>query len=471
MAQKNWRRSRIIGSLVVLPSLLYGLVNKDRIEDKIARYFPEENISIGIEPILNARNFVPEEFYIKLFHSDGFIPVSQGERYNPFTCTESERRFTQLDGSYHDTDIYTFALQGMSSGHLPKNRRKKVGDNHDDSVTWLDAVKNLTSLSPEKAEDQQVIRLWIEENYKRIFHDGRALEPDHLSFKMEGGMVVDILYDGFHKDEQYEVSEFFSGHYRSNDNAWIPETEKKTKHKVTDRKGHLTLPAPSQLEQMLLVPDYILRDDIDVVNAAVYTGRGYSKYGIRIEEIIAELNLLAANRRKLNTWGTHDYSQVILTPTLDLVVSEITEGKRTEKEKKEAIIKTLSKEPYSDTEQNTSPLVTLVAGGQCGATSGQVAAMFHLAGIKEFSFVHFPQANHIGVYGPLHSGLPLSPKFGEYDQYWYIETTSGRTGVIGEFMPQYGTTLFDAVVPQAYDLRPQLQHLKAAQKVSERRKK
>lgn len=460
---------RNVGLLSLAFSSSLTLYNKDYLKDQFTRAFPEENKAVNIEPILNAKEYVPEEFYIKLFGSDGFIPVYS---YNckPKDCHPQFEKFTSIDGNYHDTDIYFFALQGISSGHRPRNRKNKVADNHDDSVTWLTAVRKLTNLSPENPRDQDLIRIWISENYKNILADGRSLDPTHITFIKKNNKVVDILYDGVHADEKFDVKIYTSGFYRKKDGAWIPESEKFEQYNITDKKGHLILPATNNQQQMLIVPDYILRDDIESITAGVYTGRGrFSKYGIRIEEIIAEINQLEKNER-LILGVPEPYAQMIITPTLDLVVSDITQGKKTQKEKREAIIDTLTKEPYSDTDYNAPPLVTLIAGGQCGATAGQTAAMFYLAGITNFSFVFFNNvdSSHVGIYGPIVKDLSLNPQVGEYDKYWYLETTNGQETILGTFMPRYKVTKFEAKIPQPFDLRPQLQHLKSAKVLTER---
>lgn len=456
--------SFVVGAIIAGAAI--ALWKKENIEDYLHSLSPKQNISLGIEALLQAREYIPEEFYLKLFQSDSFIPVSSQE-CTPQLC--SSNPFVYFNGVYYNTDLYTFALHGVSSGHRPRNKTDKVGDDHDHSVTWLDVLRTLTNLSPENAQDLDAIRFLISTNYTRFFHDGRTLDPLHIQIQKEQGKAVDILYGGIHKEEAYEVEEYTSGSYRTNDNAWLATNKEKRMHKVTDKKGHLLLPASSEQDQRLVIPDYFLRKDKEIIDAAVYVGKGhYSKYFIRIEELVAEIQQTQKNRSGL---VPDTYGQMILTPTLELVVLDITQGKKTKEEKRQAIIATLSKEPYSDTIRNASPLITLVAGGQCGATTAQVGAMFYLAGIRDFSFVEFPDLNHIGIYGPLENGLSLSPQWGEYDKYWYIETTSGRQGVIGEFMPEYGRTIFNGGRPQAFDLRPQLQHLKAAQEVQEKKKK
>ncbi len=235
--------------------------------------------------------------------------------------------------------------------------------------------------------------------------------------------------------------------------------------KVANKSGHLNLPATGDEAIMLLVPDYILRDNIVSVDAGVRIAPGESmKYRIRVEEITAELIALKKNRVK----GVKDpYGQMIITPTLERIVLDVTEGKKTDKAKFDALVGTIGAENYSDSSFNSPPLVTFVAGGQCGGTAGQFATMLYLAGTHNFHAVYFaidsPTINHVGLYGPLDSTSSVAPAPGFYDQYWYVETTNGTTGVVGEFMAKYGKTYFDTENHKPTDLRPQLQDLKVAQ--------
>ncbi len=444
----------LMGAFLLGPTLIFSYLKREEIADRFAQRFPAENVQVNIEPILKARDYIPEEFYLKLFRSDDFILVGE-QNCKPPTC----RTFTNLDGEYHDTDLYTFALHSVSSGHRPINKQKKVRDDHYNTVTWLDVVRTLTHLSPEDSQDQNHIRSLIATNSNMMLK-GNHIDPTSLYFKENEGSIVDILYNELDKNVRYTVTEYISGSYRTNDYKWVPSGRITKTYPITDKTGHFILPPSNQPSQMLIVPDYFLRDDIILVDAAVYTGRGkYSKYKISVEELEAELNVLRINRERITSWEKMVNGEVIITPTLELVVSDITRNQKTLEGRKAAIIKTLSKEPYADTEYNTSPLVTLIAGGQCGATAGQVAAMFHLAGIKDFSFVHFKEKNHVGIYGPLNSGLPHVPRLEEYDQYWYLETTNGSEGNLVDYIEDYGPPNFSANIPPVFDLRSQLRHM------------
>ena len=446
-----------------------GWQNKGALEESYARYFPQKNHSLGIEPILQERRFVPEEFYTKMFGSDGFLPVRYIDSCKPLTCEKDFESFLHLDGAWHEADLYLFALQGVSSGHRPHNRKEVVKADNDRHVTWLDAIHTLTKLHPENTDDQEIIQAWITANYSRIFQDGRTLDPEHISFKEEQGKIVDILYDGRNDDASYTVWEYSSGAYRSDDRAWMPSRKKSVKHKVVDSTQHLVLPATAEEKEMLLIPDYLLRDNIETINAGVrISPNRSSKYRVRVEEIGAELEAIAENDKR----GMGDpFKEMIITPTLDLIVSDIIQGNPVPAERFNALVGSIRAENYSDSQFNSPPLVTFISGGQCGATAGQFATMLYLAGIKDFHPVHFPKINHVGLYGPLEPGLPLVPQLGQYDKYWYVETTNGQVGVIGEFMPSYGETVVDVKVHTPVDLRPQLAHLKSAEILAERKGK
>lgn len=472
----HWKVKRRISPVLIGIGTFVGMTaavveyNWSSIKEGFAQIFPQKDIEVNIETILQEKQFVPEEFYIKLFGNDDFLPVSSTPISEPSIASRELKPFFHLDGQWHEAQFYTFALEGVKSGHRPHNRKEEVPANHDKNVSWLDAISDLTNLDITKAQDQRVAQTWIAANYTRMLQDGRTIDPDHISFKEENGKIIDITYDGSNADAMFSVSQYTAGSYSDADRAYIPSGKTTVKPRVTNKGGHLNLPAVADEAMMLLVPDYILRDNIHSVNAGVRIALKQSMvYKMSVEEISAELKAVDENQ----TSGMQDpYAQMIITPTLELIVSDIIDGKKGQA-KFDALVRTIGAENYSDSKFNSPPLVTSVAGGQCGGTASQFATMLYLAGIKDFHAVYFAVGsatiNHVGLYGPLRPGLPALPIAGEYDQYWYVETTNGKTGVIGEFMASYGITSFDPTFHAPVDLRPQLQFVKAAKEVKEKR--
>ncbi|HIH14631.1 MAG TPA: hypothetical protein HA360_03645 [Nanoarchaeota archaeon] len=435
----------------------------------------EKDVVLAQEFTLMSQSFVPEEFYIKLYQSDDFLPaefVLQDcyRTYSDYYCKKF-KDFSSLDGKNHQfADIYSFAIQGIKSGHRPHNRRNTISPAHDQFVTWLDAVRTLTRLQPENEEDQDLIRSWIAANYTTFTDLENVLDQSAIQFISNGKNIQDIAYTGKNKDLHYRLPIYTSGRYNFKiDNAWLPSDEKEEEFTLSSSQGHLILPVSNDPTRMLIIPDYLLREDREQVSTGVYIGKNtrgkgiYSKYTIRLEEINAELSQLIYNR----SIGIRDGSaQTIITPTLELIVKDIVKDKIDRSVKLVALLDSLEKEAYSDSSFNSPPLVTFVAGGQCGATSGQFAAMLQLAGIS-YTFIEFPWDNHIGVSVPKEEGkqrdISLHP-----EDYWYIETTNGRIFDLSS-LPNLHRSI-PHLRPKVYDLRPQLSHLPSAQLVQKSEK-
>ncbi len=447
--------------LLGIPVFIY----RAEIEDKIDRSFHEEEVELVQEYTLQSKKYAPEEFYIKLYQSDDFLPAGFSLNCNPSSDNcKAEDAFLSLDGRYHVADMYSFAIQGVKSGHRPHNRISKVSVANDQTVTWLDAVRTLTKLKPENRDDQELIRSWIAANYTHFTTLEDVLDKNALQFISDAnGEVKDIVYTGKNKDRNYSLNVYTKGSYRTKvDNSWEPTNEIKEKFVISGSNGHLILPVTNNVNNMLIVPDYLMKE-IDIVSAAVYTGRGrHSKYIIRLEEINAELKQLKRNKYLRIDDGD---AQTILTPTLELVVQDICRNKNGREAKLEALLETLQKEPYSDSKFNSPPLVTLVAGGQCGATSGQFAAMLQLCGFEDYQFVHFPKANHIGVYIPKEEHTSMDLSGNGADKYWYVETTNAKKSDFASILITYFEGKINVTDPQVFDLRTQLQYLPSAQMV------
>ncbi len=462
--QKKSSPWKYIALGLAIPAFVY----RQEIGALFDRSLPQDETELALEYTLQSQIYVPEEFYIKLFGSDDFLPTkSRLDCYPDAAHCLGLEAFLRLDGEYHHhADLYTFAIQGIKSGHRPHNRINKITKTHDQSVTWLDAVQTLTRLDPEKREDQDLIRSWIVANYNNFLGKENMLDAQALEFVFESGEVKDIRYKGKNNNARYRLESYTDGRYQDADYEWVPSNKKEETFVVSDSKGHLILPATGNVDNMLVIPDYLLRN-IDRVSAAVYTGKGhYSKYIISLEEINAELRQLDKNISSSVVTGN---AQTILTPTLELVVQDICKGKKTRIAKLQALLETLQRVPYSDSKQNSPPLVTIVAGGQCGATSGQFAAMLKLCGFDDYQFILFPRANHIGVYIPSdgHTSMDLSqhPAF----NYLYVETTSGKVRYLSDAILAYEEGQINVDAPQVFDLRPQLRHLPSAQLVQSKK--
>jgi len=452
-------------AMLVGASVMTAFIYKQGgIKTLFASYLPKDTTELVVEYTLQSKKYVPEEFYITLFGSDDFLPDKSYIDCYPQTrhCLGLEA-FLILDGEYHhDADLYSFAIQGIKSGHRPHNRKQNITKNHDQTVTWLDAIHTLTRLKPENKEEQNLIRSWIVANYENFVSIKDFLDPEALEFIFTGEKVTDIKYRGKNKEIQYSLETYTDGWYQDDDHEWVPSDITIESFVVSDAKRHLILPATGRVEKMLVVPDYLLKD-ITTVSAAVYTGKGqYSKYIIRMKEINAELEQLDKNKSSGILEGN---AQTILTPTLELVVQDICRGKKGREAKLQALLDTLQRENYSDSKRNSPPLVTLVAGGQCGGTSGQFAAMLKLCSFDEYQFVTFPKANHIGVYMPKTEHVSMDLSKHHPSEYLYVETTNGKVRNFADVLLSYMEGEVPITSPQVFDLRPQLQDLPSAKAV------
>ncbi len=414
-----------------------------------------ETSETSLEYILQSQKIIPEEFYIQLFGSDDFLPISYDENCLQNNCHARHAFSLLLD---EKTDLYSFALQSINSGRMPRNRAGIVSKLHDRTVTWLDAIRTLTKLNPDDAHDQEIIRRLIAANYA-LFLNGQRIKPRYIFFTPDdSGKINDIKYNGPNADSQFSVQVYTDGYYENKSDAWIPTNPTVLSFSVTNPSGHLILPVTSENQQMLHIPDTLLRDDITTVTATVpIRGKSYT-YSIPLTEIAAELQEAQLRRNS----GFQDWSaNQIITSSLEKVVVDVIGHEGGHKQKLNALLSYLQTVPYSHSNYNSSPLVTVVAGGMCGATSGQFGVMLELAGISDYGFVYFksPDSAHVGVYVPKepNNNIPSEQVAQYMDKYWYIETTNGKKEELIAAILRYGNgeAYFYKKYPTA-DIRQQM---------------